>query len=131
MFFTWMQKGKQYSDMRQRCCCCQRLCLYTYISKVFEKLKNNGLVACWLSFFLISNMLSNLLVQLHIFWQLYFIELFRTFNRSEATQTVLLDISKALTGFGKLVSLTNSSLTKFQVECLASFCLFSVIDDFE
>ena len=46
------------------------------------------------SFSLISNMVSNLLHQLQIFWELCLI-IARAFNRIGATQAVALDISKA------------------------------------
>ena len=51
----------------------------------------------------------------------------RAFNRSGATQTVLLDISKAFDRVWLLVFLTNRSLIKFQLRYLVLFLLFSVI----
>ena len=54
-----------------------------------------------------------------------------TFNRSQATRAVALDISKAFDRFGMLLFFTNLSLMKFQVRYLALFLLFSVIGGFE
>ena len=49
-----------------------------------------------MAFFLISSKFSGLLDQLQIFWQLYLSDrIARAFNRSDATQTVAFDISKA------------------------------------
>ena len=52
----------------------------------------------------------------------------RAFNRSGATRTIALDISKA---FDMLVFFTNLSLIEFQVRYLALIPLFSIIDGFE
>ena len=51
------------------------------------------------------------------------------FNRSGATQSVALDISKA--GFDMLVFFTNLRLMDCLVRYLALFLLFSAIDGFE
>ena len=71
-------------------------------------------------------MVLGLLDQLLIFSQLYLIELLGLL-----TGLWHLIYSRLLTGFGMLVFFTNLSLTEFQVRYLASFLIFSLIDDFE
>ena len=83
--------------------------------------------------FFISSMVSGLLNQMKIFWQLYMIKLLGFFNRSGATQAVALDIFKAVNRLSRLVFFTNVSLFEFQVRYLLGF-LFgfaSVVDSFE
>ena len=53
------------------------------------------------------------------------------FKSPGTTQAAVLDIFRALTGFGILVFFTNLSLIEFQVRYLTSFCLFSFIDGFK
>ena len=53
------------------------------------------------------------------------------FNRSGATRSVALDISKDFERVWHAGLLSKLSLTKFQVRYLPLFLLFSVIDDFE
>ena len=48
----------------------------------------------------------------------------RAFNNSRATRAILLDISKALTGFGLLIFFTNVSLMEVQVRYLALLLFF-------
>ena len=55
----------------------------------------------------------------------------RAFNRSEASQTVALDILKAFDRVCMLVFFTNLSLMEFRVSHLALFLLFSVKDHFK
>ena len=55
----------------------------------------------------------------------------RAFNRSGATQTTALDISKALDKDWHADLFTNLSLTEFLVKYLALFCIFSVIESCE
>ena len=55
----------------------------------------------------------------------------RAFNKSRATRTVALDISKAFDRVWHAGLLKNLSLMEFQVRYLALFLLFSVIDSFK
>ena len=106
--------------------------LLSVVSKVFEKLVNNGIVdhqkKC--GFFLISIMVLGLLNQLQIFSQLYLIELQRLLTSLGLLELWYLIYPRLLTEFCMLVFFTNLSLKEFQVRYLALF-LFSVIDDFE
>ena len=65
-----------------------------------------------LDFCVIFSMVSGLLDQLQIFWQLFLIA--RAFNMSGATWVVALDIFKVLTRFSKLVLFKSLSLMEFQ-----------------
>ena len=106
--------------------------LLSVVSKVFEKLVNNGIVdhqkKC--GFFLISIMVLGLLNQLQIFSQLYLIELQRLLTSLGLLELWYLIYPRLLTEFCMLVFFTNLSLKEFQVRYLTLF-LFSVIDDFE
>ena len=109
--------------------------LLSVVSKVFEKLINNSIVAhlekCGI--FSISSMVVGLLDQLWIFLQLYLIELQRLFTGLRPLELELWDLiyQRLLTGFGMLVFFTNLHLMEFQIRYLALFLLFSVIDSFE
>ena len=74
--------------------------LLSVVSKKFEKLIINRLVADHLQkcelFFSISSMVSGLLFQSKIFWNLYLTEMLGFLMESWATQAAALDISKAL-----------------------------------
>ena len=107
--------------------------LLSVVSKVFEKVVNNrivdhlekcGLFSDFQYGFRSSRSTADLLTAVSD-------RIARAFNRSGATRAVALDISKALTGFGRLVFFINLSLMEFQVRYSALFVLFSVIDDFE
>ena len=83
-----------------------------------------------MTFFLILNIVSGLLEQLQIFWQLYLKEL-----HSYLIGLLLLELQdfiypRFLTVFGMLVIFTNVNLMEFQVRYLALFHLFSVIYGF-
>ena len=73
--------------------------------------------------FFISSMVLGFLDQLQIFSQLCLIELLGAwvFNRSGATQTVALNISKAFDRCGVPVVFTNIGLVEFQVRYMAYF----------
>ena len=94
------------------------------VSKVFEKLVNNRIVA----FFVISSMVLDFLNQLQVFWQLY-LRIARAFNRFGATCPVVL-ISKASDRVWH-AGLFHKYVMEFHVRYLALFCLFSVIDSFK
>ena len=76
-------------------------------------------------------MVLDLLHQLQIFSQLYFIVLLALLTGVRLLEVWYLIYPRLLTGFGMLVFFTNLSLMEFQVRYLALFLLFSVIDDFE
>ena len=106
--------------------------LLSVVTKVFEKLVNNRIVVhlekcglfCDFQYgFRSSRSTADLLTVVTD-------KIARAFNRSEATQAVALDISKALTEFGMLVFFTNLSPMEFQVRHLALFLLFLVIGSF-
>ena len=103
------------------------------VSKVFEKLVNNrifnhlenfGLFSDFQYGFRSSRSTSDLLTVVSD-------RIARAFNRSGATRTVALDISKAFDRAWHAVFLTNLSLMEFQVRYLALFLHFSVICGFE
>ena len=102
--------------------------LLSVVSKVFEKLVNNrivdhlkkcGLLSDFQYGFRSSQSTADLLTVISD-------RIARTFNRSEATRAVALDISEA---FGRVWHAVL--LHKFKVRYLTLFLLFSVIDDFE
>ena len=104
--------------------------LFSVVSKVFEKLVNNGIVdhlrKCGLfsdfqNGFRSSRSTADLLTVVSD-------RIVRTFNRSGATRAMALDISKVYAGFDMVVYFTNSGLGEFQVRYLALFLLFSVVD---
>ena len=83
-----------------------------------------------MTFFLILNIVSGLLEQLQIFWQLYLKEL-----HSYLIGLLLLELQdfiypRLLTVSGMLVILTNVNLMEFQVRYSALFHLLSVIYGF-
>ena len=107
--------------------------LFSVVSKVFEKLVNNGIVdhlgKCGLfpdfqSGFRSSQSTEDLLTVVSD-------RIARAFNRSGATRAMALDISKAFAGFGMVIYFTNLGLGEFQVRYLALFLLFSVVDGCE
>ena len=107
--------------------------LFSVVSKVFEKLVNNGIVdhleKCGLfsdfqNGFRSSRSTSDLLTVVSD-------RIDRAFNRSGATRAMALDISKVFAGFGMVFYFTNLGLGKFQVRYLALFLLFSVMDGCE
>ena len=107
--------------------------LLSVVSKVFEKLVNNGIVdhlgKCGLFSdsqygFRSSQSTSDLLTVVSG-------RIVRAFNRSGATQTVVLDISKAFDRVWHAVLLHKLSLREFQVRYLVLFLFFSVVDGFK
>ena len=107
--------------------------LLSVVSKVFERLVQNrivdhlekcGLFSDFQYSFMSSWSTTDLLTVVSD-------RIARAFNRSGATRAAVLDISKALTGFGMLVFFTKFLLMKFQVRYLFLFLLFSVMDNFE
>ena len=84
-----------------------------------------------MAFLLISSMVLGLLDLLHIFSQLYLIELLELSTNLGVLKLWPLIYPRLLTGFGMLVFFINLSLMEFQVRYSALFLLFSVIDDFE
>ena len=108
--------------------------LFSVVSKVFEKLVNNGIVdhlgKCGLfsdfqNGFRSSQSTGDLLTMVSD-------RIARAFNRSGATRTMALDISKVFAGFRMVVYFTNLGLGEFQVRYLALFLLFlSVVDGCE
>ena len=84
-----------------------------------------------MAFFLISNMILDLLDQLQIFSQLYLTELLGLLTGLGLLELWHLIYSRLLTRFCMLVFSTNLSGMKFQVRYFALFLLFSVIDGFE
>ena len=72
--------------------------------------------------FLISSIISGLLVQLQIVSN----RIARISNRAGAIRSVALDMSKAFVGFSKLVFFTDSSLMEFQVRFLVLFFFISL-----
>ena len=104
--------------------------LFSVVSKVFEKLVNNGIVdhlgKCGLFYdfqngFRSSRSTADLLTVVSD-------RIVRVFNRSGATRAMALDISKVYAGFDMVVYFTNLGLGEFQVRYLALFLLFSVVD---
>ena len=71
------------------------------------------------------------ILQLQILWKLYLIELLRLLMGLELFELKHLIYSRFSTGFGMWVFFINLILMVFQVEHLALFRLFSVIDDFK
>ena len=78
-----------------------------------------------------SSMVSGLLNQLYIFWQLYLYELLELLTSPGLIELWHLTYPRILIQFGMLVFFTNLSLTEFQVRYLALFVLFSVTGSFE
>ena len=76
-------------------------------------------------------MVLGLLDKLLILSQLYLTELLVLLTGLGLLELWHLIYPRLFTGFGMLVFFTNLSLMEFQVRYLASFLLFSVIDDFE
>ena len=87
------------------------------VSKVFEKLVNNGIVDHLgkLAFFLISKMVLGPLNQLQIFSLWYLIELLGLLPGLGLLELWHLIYPRNLTGFGMLVYFTNLGLGEFQV----------------
>ena len=93
--------------------------LFSVVSKVFEKLVNNGVVdhlgKCGLFSDFKNGFRSSQL----------------TADLLETTRAMALDISKVFAGFCMVVYFTNLGLWEFQVRYLALFLLFSVVDGCE
>ena len=109
------------------------LLVFFVVSKVFEKLVNNGIVdhlgKCGLfsdfqNGFRSSQSTADLLTVVSD-------RIARAFNRSGATRAMALDILKVFAGFGMVVYFTKLGLGEFQVRYLALFLLFSVVDGCE
>ena len=94
------------------------------VSKIFETLKNNGLVGYLEKYglFLNSSMSPRSTTGL---LTVVSDKIARGFNRSGGNQAIALDICKAF------VFLANLSVMEFQARYLALFCLFSVIYGFQ
>ena len=107
--------------------------LFSVVSKVFEKLLNNGIVdhlgkcdlfSDYQNGFRFSQSTADLLTVVSD-------RIASTFNRSGLLELWHLIYPRLLTGFGMVVYFTNIGLGKFQVRYLALFLLFSVVDGFE
>ena len=83
-----------------------------------------------MAFYLISSMVSGLLDQLQIFWQLILIELLRILIGLGLLKLNHLYL-RLSTGFSMLVFFTNLNLIAFLVRYFDVFDIFSVIDVFE
>ena len=83
-----------------------------------------------MAFYLISNMVSGLLDQLQIFWQLILIELLRILIGLGLLELNHLYL-RLSTGFSMLVFFTNLNLMAFLIRYFDVFDIFSVIDAFE
>ena len=108
--------------------------LLSVVSKVFERLVQNRIVDHLEKCGLFSDFQYSFMSSYWSTTDLLTVvsdRIARAFNRSGATRAAVLDISKALTGFGMLVFFTKFLLMKFQVRYLFLFLLFSVIDNFE
>ena len=109
------------------------LLVFSVVSKVFEKLVNNGIVdhlgKCGLfSDFQYGFRSSQSTADLPT---VVSDRIARAFNRSGATRAMVLDISKVFAGFRMVVYFTNLGLGEFQVRYLVLFLLFSVVDGCE
>ena len=83
-----------------------------------------------MAFYLISSMVSGLLDQLQIFWQLILIELLRILIGLGLLELNHLHL-RLSTGFSMLVFFTNLNLMAFLIRYFDVFDIFSVIDAFE
>ena len=124
-----------FKNVRKRCTAkiyCP-VSLLSVVSKVFEKLVNNkivarlencGLVSDFQYVFRSSQSTADLLAVVSDI-------IARAFNRSWLLELWHLIYPRLLTGFDMLVFFPNLSLKEFQVRYLVLILLFSVLDDFE
>ena len=107
--------------------------LLSLISKILKNFEIRGLLVTLrnVAFCLISGLVSGLLNQLQIFWQLYMIELLGLSVGLRLFELQHLIYLRLSTGFGTLIFFVIFCLMGFLVSYLASFCLFSVEDGFE
>ena len=107
--------------------------LLSLISKILKNFEIRGLLVTLrnVAFCLISGLVSGLLNQLQIFWQLYMIELLGLSVGLRLLELQHLIYLRLSTGFGTIIFFVIFCFMGFLVSYLASFCLFSVKDGFE
>ena len=106
--------------------------LFSVVSKVFEKLVNNGIVDHLGKYGLFSDFQNGFRSPQSTADVLTVVSdrIARAFNRSGLLELWHLIYPRPLTGFGMVVYFTNVGLGEFQVRYLALFLLFSVVDGF-